>query len=64
MSRERPNGCDQQGRFPEEADVRIDPDEIDELGLKVPPPDPWWQDLLLVIVAVLVLTLAFAPLGK
>lgn len=64
MSRERPNGCDQQGHFPEEAAVRIDDDEIDELGLRVPPPEPWWQDILLVAVALLVLVLVFAPLGR
>lgn len=64
MSKERPNGCDQQGRSPEEAAVRIDDDEIDELGLRVPPPEPWWQDVLLVAVALLVLVLVFAPLGR
>lgn len=58
-----PKGCDQQGRYPEVADVRIDPDEIDELGLKMPPPAPWWQDWLLVLVAALLLVAIFAPLG-
>lgn len=63
MNGKRPKGCDQQGRFPEAA-VRIDDDEIDELGLRVPPPEPWWQDVLLVAVALLVLVLVFAPLGR
>lgn len=58
-----PKGCDQQGRYPEVADVRIDPDEVDELGLRVPPPEPWWQDWVLVLVAALLLVAIFAPLG-
>ena len=55
-----PLGCDQQGRSPQAAEPCVD---LDELGVKVPEPDPWWHDWLLVAVALLVLLLVFAPLG-
>ena len=55
-----PLGCDQQGRYPQAAEPCVD---LDELGVKVPEPDPWWHDWLLVAVALLVLVLVFAPLG-
>ena len=55
-----PLGCDQQGRYPQAAEPCVD---LDELGVQLPPPDPWWHDWLLVAVALLVLGLAFAPLG-
>jgi hypothetical protein len=56
-----PLGCDQQGRHPQAAEPCVD---LDELGVKVPEPDPWWHDWLLVAVALLVLGLVFAPLGR
>ena len=53
-------GWDQQGRHPQAAEPCVD---LDELGVKVPEPDPWWHDWLLVAVVLLVLGLVFAPLG-
>ena len=55
-----PLGCDQQGRYPQAAEPCVD---LDELGVRLPEPDPWWHDWLLVAVALLVLVLVFAPLG-
>ena len=58
-----PLGCDQQGRYPQAAEPCVD---LDELGVKVPEPDPWWENWLPVAVALLVLLvllLVFAPLG-
>ena len=55
-----PLGCDQQGRYPQAAEPCVD---LDELGVRLPEPDPWWHDWLLVAVALLVLLLVFAPLG-
>jgi len=55
-----PQGCDQQGRHPQAAEPCAD---LDELGVRLPEPDPWWQDWLLVAVVLLVLGLVFAPLG-
>ena len=56
-----PQGCDQQGRYPMAAEPCVD---LDELGVRLPEPDPWWHDWLLVAVALLVLGLVFAPLGR
>ena len=55
-----PLGCDQQGRYPQAAEPCVD---LDELGVRLPEPDPWWHDWLLVAVVLLVLGLVFAPLG-
>lgn len=55
-----PLGCDQQGRYPQAAEPCVD---LDELGVRLPEPDPWWHDWVLVAVALLVLLLVFAPLG-
>lgn len=55
-----PLGCDQQGRYPQAAEPCVD---LDELGVKLPELEPWWQNVLLVAVALLVLLLVFAPLG-
>lgn len=55
-----PLGCDQQGHYPQAAEPCVD---LDELGVKVPEPEPWWHDWLLVAVVLLVLLLVFAPLG-
>ena len=55
-----PLGCDQQGRYPQAAEPCVD---LDELGVKVPEPEPWWENWLLAAVALLVLVLVFAPLG-
>lgn len=54
-------GCDQQGRYPQAAEPCVD---LDELGVRLPEPEPWWHDWLLVAVALLVLVLVFAPLGR
>lgn len=56
-----PRGCDQQGRHPQAAEPCVD---LDELGVRLPEPDPWWHDWLLVAVVLLVLGLVFAPLGR
>ena len=56
-----PLGCDQQGRYPQAAEQCVD---LDELGVRLPEPDPWWENWLLVAVALLVLVLVFAPLGR
>ena len=55
-----PLGCDQQGRYPQAAEPCVD---LDELGVRLPEPEPWWENWLLVAVALLVLGLVFAPLG-
>ena len=55
-----PLGCDQQGRYPQAAEPCVD---LDELGVRLPKPEPWWHDWVLVAVALLVLVLVFAPLG-
>ena len=47
-----PLGCDQQGRYPEAAYPRIDDDEIGDP--EPPQPEPWWENWLLVAVALLV----------
>ena len=60
-----PRGCDQQGRYPQAAESVYDV-EVDELGIKLPEPEPWWQDWqdwLFVAVVLLLLVLLFAPLG-
>ena len=56
-----PLGCDQQGRHPQAAETYVD---LDELGVQPPLPEPWWENWLLVAVALLVLVLVFAPLGN
>ena len=56
-----PLGCDQQGRYPEAADVCIDDDEIREP--QPPQRDPWWHDVVLLAVGVLLMVAIFAPLG-
>ena len=53
-----PLGCDQQGRYPEAADPRIDDDEP-----QPPQRDPWWHDWVLLAVGVLLFAAIFAPLG-
>ena len=53
-------GWDQQGRYPQAVEPCVD---LDELGVRLPEPDAWWQDWVLVAVALLVLVLIFAPLG-
>ena len=55
-----PLGCDQQGRYPQAAEPCAD---LDELGVRLPEPDPWWHDWLLVAVGVLLVLAIFAPLG-
>ena len=55
-----PLGCDQQGRYPQAAEPCVN---LDELGVQPPLPEPWWENWLLVAVALLVLALVFAPLG-
>jgi len=55
-----PLGCDQQGRHPQAAEPCVD---LDELGVKLPPQEPWWHDWLLVAIGVLLVLAIFVPLG-
>ena len=55
-----PLGCDQQGRHPQAAEPCVD---LDELGVKVPPQEPWWPYILGAVAGLLALVLVFAPLG-
>ena len=55
-----PLGCDQQGRYPQAAEPCVD---LDELGVRLPEPDPWWHDWVLVAVGVLLVLAIFVPLG-
>ena len=55
-----PLGCDQQGRYPQAAEPCVD---LDELGVKLPPPEPWWHDWLLVAIGVLLVLAIFVLLG-
>ena len=53
---EPPLGCDQQGRYPQAAEPCIDEDE---LGIKVPKPEPWWPYVLGAAIGLLVFALVF-----
>ena len=55
-----PLGCDQQGRCPQAAEPCVD---LDELGVKVPEPEPWWPYILGGVCPLLVLVLIFVPMG-
>ena len=55
-----PLGCDQQGRYPQAAEPCID---LDELGVREPPPEPWWPYVLGALCGLLALVLVFAPIG-
>ena len=55
-----PLGCDQQGRYPQAAEPCVD---LDELGVRLPEPDPWWPYILGAVAGLLALALVFAPLG-
>ena len=55
-----PLGCDQQGRYAQAAEPCVD---LDELGVRLPEPDPWWIDWVLVAVGVLLVLAIFVPLG-
>ena len=56
-----PLGCDQQGRYPQAAEPCID---LDELGVREPPPpEPWWPYVLGAVAGLLAVVLVFAPLG-
>jgi len=55
-----PLGCDQQGRYPQAAEPCVD---LDELGVKLPPQEPWWHDWLLVGIGILLVLAIFVPLG-
>ena len=51
-----PLGCDQQGRYPQAAEPCVD---LDELGIKVPKPEPWWPYVLGGVIGLLVFALVF-----
>ena len=55
-----PLGCDQQGRYPQAAEPCID---LDELGVRLPEPEPWWPKFVGIIVAIIVIVAVFAPVG-
>ena len=55
-----PLGCDQQGRYPQAAEPCVD---LDELGVRLPEPEPWWPYVLGAVAGLLALVLVFAPLG-
>ena len=56
-----PLGCDQQGRYPQAAEPCVD---LDELGVKVPEPEPWWPYILGGVCALLALVLVFGGVLK
>ena len=55
-----PLGCDQQGRYPQAAEPCVD---LDELGVRLPEPEPWWPYVLGALFGLLALVLVFAPIG-
>lgn len=57
---ELPLGCDQQGRYPQAAEPCVD---LDELGVKLPEPEPWWPYVLGAVAGLLAFALLFAPMG-
>jgi hypothetical protein len=56
-----PLGCDQQGRYPQAAEPCVD---LDELGVKLPPQEPWWPYILGAVVSLLALVLVFGGVLK
>jgi hypothetical protein len=56
-----PLGCDQQGRYPQAAEPCVD---LDELGVKLPPQEPWWPYILGAVVGLLALVLVFGGVLK
>ena len=57
-----PLGCDQQGRYPQAAEPCID---LDELGVREPPPpEPWWPYILSAVAGLLALVLVFGGVLK
>ena len=56
-----PLGCDQQGRYPQAAEPCVD---LDELGVKVPEPEPWWPYILGAVCGLLALVLVFGGVLK
>lgn len=58
-----PQGCDQQGRYPQAAEPCIDPDEIGGKPWYQEQPEPWWPYILGAVCGLLALVLIFAPVG-
>ena len=56
-----PLGCDQQGRYPQAAEPCVD---LDELGVRLPPPEPWWPYILGAVAGLLALVLVFGGVLK
>jgi len=56
-----PLGCDQQGRYPQAAEPCVD---LDELGVRLPEPDPWWPYILGAVCGLLALVLVFGGVLK
>jgi hypothetical protein len=59
--RRLPYGCDQQGRYPQAVEPCTD---LDELGVKLPPQEPWWPYMLGAVVGLLALVLVFGGVLK
>jgi hypothetical protein len=59
-----PQGCDQQGRYPQAAEEPcVDLDEIEAHRLQKPEPEPWWPKILGIVVAIILIAAVFAPVG-
>ena len=56
-----PLGCDQQGRYPQAAEPCVD---LDELGVRLPEPEPWWPYILGAVCGLLALVLVFGGVLK
>ena len=54
-------GWDQQGRHPQAAEPCVD---LDELGVRLPEPEPWWPYILGGVCALLALVLVFGGVLK
>ena len=58
-----PQGCDQQGRYPMAAEPGVDLDEIEAHRLQESEAEPWWPEILGIVVAIIVIAVIFAPVG-
>ena len=63
-----PLGCDQQGRYPQAAEQPQAAEpciDLDELGVREPPPpEPWWPYILGAVAGLLALVLVFGGVLK
>ena len=56
-----PLGCDQRGRYPQAAEPCVN---LDELGVRLPEPEPWWPYILGAVCGLLALVLVFGGVLK